>query len=104
MLIIAATETAEAPHEPNILSIISAATLIPPATSEGLRTWKYATFATIYMPITASVPPINDLGKFFCGSVISHDTMLTLFQPSYAPSPPTSPAIQPQKTPAPPPP
>src|SRR5262249_57502204 len=104
MLIIAATDPAEAPHEPNILSIISAATLIPPATSEGLRTWKYAAFATIYMPITASVPPINDLGKFVCGSVISDDTMLTLFQPSYAPSAPPTPPLQPQKTPAPPPP
>ena len=77
------TDTSPAPIGPHAIDIACDAGRGDTAIAAAGITYCTAAFTPMYSRPTAATPKISEIGRLFCGSLISLDTLVTMFQPSY---------------------
>ena len=84
---------------PPIQRIASSAGLAEAAIALAVMPYCTAAFTPTYSTATVNMPKISAMGRFRCGSLISPETSVTRFQPSYAHSAAISAMVNPAKPP-----
>src|SRR5690242_20684280 len=88
-------DTTAAPAAPSAIAVASLAGLGEAAIALAGITYWTAAFTAMYSAATTATPLISATGKLRCGLRISPETLVTMFQPSYAHKAATSAAINP---------